>query len=146
MNTMGVSEAAVLIPFNGVWLALTTEQFRVALEQGHALMGAPATAIAPPAEEKVLDAKGMECGTAIPATWFLEQARQGKIPHIRAGKYVRFRLGEVLDALKAGPRHADRLSVGLPKPERNQRLAKGCYRVATKNRAAMRLESRKQPE
>ena len=115
MNTMGVSEAAVLIPFNGVWLALTTEQFRVALEQGQALMGVPATATAPPAEEKVLDAEGMERETAIPATWFLEQARQGKIPHIRAGKYVRFRLGEVLDALKAGPRHADRLSVGLSK-------------------------------
>jgi len=31
------------------------------------------------------------------------------------------------------PGHADRLSVGLPKRERNQRLAKGCYRVATKN-------------
>jgi hypothetical protein len=124
----------ILIPFNGAWLALTPDQLREALGQGQALMGASTTtATAAPAEDKVLDAEGMERETAIPASWYLEQARQGKIPHIRAGKYVRFRLNEVLDTLKADPRHADRLSVHVPKPALNQRPTKGCYRVATKN-------------
>jgi len=37
--------------------------------------------------------------TGIPRTWFLEQARQNKIPHLRAGKYVRFKLSEVIAAI-----------------------------------------------
>jgi len=123
----------ILIPFQGEYLALTVEQFREAQERAHALMPAVTAPAHTPQADQVLDAAGMEKATGIPATWFLEQARRGTVPHLRAGKYVRFRLIEVLDALKADTRHTDRLSVHVPKPARNQRLAKGCYRAATKN-------------
>jgi hypothetical protein len=64
----------------------------------------PTTAAASPgagAGPILLDAEGMERATSIPASWFLEQARQGNLPHVRAGKYVRFRLADVLAALEA---------------------------------------------
>jgi excisionase family DNA binding protein len=32
----------------------------------------------------------------VPATWPLEQAREGRIPHVRLGRYVRFRREAVL--------------------------------------------------
>jgi hypothetical protein len=62
----------------------------------------------------------MEAETGIPASWFLEQARKGRIPHIRAGKYVRFKLGEVLDYLKVTSRPGDRLSAGTRKAANDQ--------------------------
>ena len=104
----------VAIAINAQWLVLTEEQFQEALTRGQTVFGhvsAQGTSETPP--ERVLDAKGMEAETGIPETWFLEHARQGSIPHIRAGKYVRFRFSEVLEALSVHPRHADRLSVDL---------------------------------
>ncbi len=123
----------VLLPFGGEFLALTHEQFEEARRRGRSLVPLAAAPAYVPQVDQLLDSEGMQTATGVPASWFLEQARQGNIPHIRAGKYVRFRLNEVLEALKSDPRHADRLSVDVPKRERNQRLAKGCYRVATKN-------------
>lgn len=122
----------VLILLGSEILALTQEQLAEARQRGQELLPVANSSLGGVHEDTVLDAEGMEGRTGIPASWYLEQARQGKIPHIRAGKYVRFRLGEVLEALKADPRHADRLSVDVSKRERIQRLAKGCYRVATK--------------
>jgi hypothetical protein len=94
-------ETVLVIPFGNNWIVLSPQQFRDALQRGQGLaeyaqnlQQAPAGA-----EDRVLDAEGMEAATGIPATWFLEQARQRRIPHIRAGKYVRFRLSEVLSAL-----------------------------------------------
>lgn len=123
----------VLILLGNELLALTQEQLAEARQRGREFLPAANTSVGGAHEDTVLAADGMESRTGIPASWFLEQARQGKIPHIRAGKYVRFRLGEVLEALKADPRHADRLSVHVPKAARDQRLGKGCYRIATKN-------------
>ena len=126
----------VIIPCNGRWLVLPEEQFREALARGQTVFGhvlAHADPETPP--ERVLDAKGMEAATKIPASWFLEQARQGKIPHVRGGKYVRFKIGEVLEALSVHPRHADRLSVVNGKRLVEQDVTRGCYHVATKKPA-----------
>ena len=88
----------VLVPFGNKCLALTRDQFREALELGRELVGPTAT---PPgangdAPEHLLTAEGMEALTEVPATWFLEQARLGRVPHHRLGKYVRFKFDEVL--------------------------------------------------
>jgi hypothetical protein len=123
----------VLIPFNGSWLVLSAEQLQEALQRGQVAFGAATSldgAEAPP--ERVLDAEGMQSETGIPASWYLEAARQGRIPHIRAGKYVRFRLGETLDALSAGARPGDRLTSTTKMRAANQSVEKPCYRAATK--------------
>lgn len=105
------NQSTVFVPFGLTWLVLSPEQFREALQRGQEFVGLvekPGQATF--AEDRVLDAEGMEAATGIPATWFLEQARQRRIPHIRAGKYVRFRLSEVLAALHLEV-HTDRRSV-----------------------------------
>lgn len=105
----------VAIPFGAHVLLLTTEQFNEALRRGKELLPQPTAHT--PASNEVLDADGMAKRTGIPASWFLEQARQNEVPHIRAGKYVRFRPQEVLDALKVEGRrkihdlHADQRTV-----------------------------------
>ena len=53
--------------------------------------------------EKLLDAEEVGTVAGIPASWFLEVARQERIPHIRAGKYVRFRMSDITAALEVRP-------------------------------------------
>ena len=93
----------VLIPFGGEHLALTLEQFREARERARTLMPQTTAPGHTPQADQVLDAEGMETATGIPASWFMEQARRGTVPHLRAGKYVRFRLNETLLALSIEP-------------------------------------------
>ncbi len=91
----------VLIPFGGEFLLLSQEQFQEALAHGREFV--PQTTAQPGYryDDMILDANGMAQATRIPASWFLEQARKNALPHLRAGKYVRFRLGEVLEFLSA---------------------------------------------
>lgn len=93
----------VLIPFGGEYLALTLEQFREAQDRARALVPTGTTPADTHQADQVLDAEGMEKVTGIPASWFMEQARRGTVPHLRAGKYVRFRLNETLLALSIEP-------------------------------------------
>jgi hypothetical protein len=119
----------VLIPFGGEFLALTTEELALARRRGHELTPS-ASAVTPVACDEVLDADAMANRTAIPASWWLEQARKGNVPHMKAGKYVRFRLNETLDAL----RHADIRSASLKKSPAAKRFAEACYHFATEKR------------
>jgi excisionase family DNA binding protein len=36
----------------------------------------------------------------VPVSWVYEQSRQGNIPTVRVGRYIRFRLKEVIDSQK----------------------------------------------
>ncbi len=89
----------VLIALGSEFLLLTLEQFQEALHRGRALVPQTSGPVVREADE-ILDADGIAERTQIPASWFLEQARQRKLCHLRAGKYVRFRLNDVLDALQ----------------------------------------------
>ena len=40
--------------------------------------------------------------TEVAESWLRSQARAGKLPHLRCGKYIKFRRGEVLAALGGG--------------------------------------------
>jgi excisionase family DNA binding protein len=54
---------------------------------------------------KLLDAKGAAELLNVPKSWVLESARNGTIPHIRLGRYVRFDPDELLrwvDSLRTG--------------------------------------------
>jgi len=96
----------VLVPFGGELLAFTRDQFEEARRRGQEL--SPAEVGQPTAQKtEILDAAEMEKRTSIPASWWLEQARKKAAPHIRAGKYVRFDLNKILDALTIGSRHED---------------------------------------
>lgn len=89
----------VIVALGAQCLALTQDQFREALERGRELIeGITATPSGAngDAPEHLLTAEGMEALTQVPASWFLEQARRGELPHHKLGKYVRFRFDEVL--------------------------------------------------
>ena len=92
-------ETMVLILFGHEYLALPQEQLQEALKRGRELVGKPAPGESVPLPDEVLTAEQMSERTHIPASWYYEAARQGKIPCIKAGKYARFRFAETLAAL-----------------------------------------------
>jgi hypothetical protein len=94
-----MTDLLLLVPFGNQCLALTSDQFHEALERGRALVGSTATA--PPSNggepERLLTTSEISEVTGIPGPWFQVQARLGLIPHVKLGKYVRFRFGEVVE-------------------------------------------------
>ncbi len=87
----------ITLEFGGQVLALTDEEFEVARLRGLEMM--------PPGsghtrESEILDASGMEAATGVPATWWAQAAREGTVPYLKLGKYVRFNLRESLAAAK----------------------------------------------
>lgn len=93
-----MTESLVLVPFGDRFLGLTSEEFKAALERGRVLDGSTATPYGANADapEYLCTAEEMEERTKVGASWFLEQARRGVLPHHKLGKYVRFRFDEVL--------------------------------------------------
>jgi len=103
--------ANILIPFGAEFLVLTAEQFEAARELGRTLVPVALPGPETTPRDEILDAEGMERRTGIPDSWWLEQARHNAIPHIRAGKYVRFNLMETLAAVRREPMYTDKRSV-----------------------------------
>jgi hypothetical protein len=120
----------VLIALGSEFLLLTFEQFQEALQRGRALVPQASEPVTRELDE-ILDADGMAEKTQIPASWFLEQARQYKLPHLRVGKYVRFEVAKVLEMLRVSPdTRTDGPHVGR-KNTRAQAVSGACYHSAT---------------
>jgi hypothetical protein len=100
-----VTGELILIPFGRRILAFSGEDFKKALTLGQEIAGIADTEPASFATEKLMDAEGAREMTGIPSSWFLEAARQGRIPYIKAGKYVRFRMTDLIEALEVRPGH-----------------------------------------
>ena len=92
----------VLLPLaGGECIALEPDQFAQARERAREVLGPVwgtdrGAGAATQGPERLLMASEISEATGVPGPWFLEQARQGQIPHVKFGKYVRFRLGEVV--------------------------------------------------
>jgi excisionase family DNA binding protein len=55
--------------------------------------------------ERLLTAEELAVRLGVPAKWPLREARAGRIPHVRLGRYVRFDSGDVdrwLESVKSG--------------------------------------------
>lgn len=91
----------VLIPLPGVGtLELPRDVYERHLRPLAAL--APAAVPAPSQTARaLLDAKGVASALSLPVSWVREKARQGAIPSEKAGRYVRFDLVAVRQALNA---------------------------------------------
>ena len=90
----------VLVPLpDGRSLAMDIEVYREALARGQAMLPASVTSQSDTAVE-VLDADGMAERTNVSASWWLEAARRGDVPHLKLGRYVRFDLAAALAALE----------------------------------------------
>lgn len=85
----------VLIPVNGEWLAFDRDEFDRARRRAAELIGQPAPANAAPAAFRLLTAKQMEEATGIPASWFMRQASERRIPAHKWGRYWLFDPAEI---------------------------------------------------
>ena len=54
-----------------------------------------------PSPAPLLDAKGAAELLNVPPSWILAEARAGRIPHVRLGRYVRFDADELANWAKA---------------------------------------------
>lgn len=88
----------VLIPLGNRALGLTREEFAAALERGRDFTTPQQTHVDRGDSESLLTAEELQAKTGVPASWYLEQARTGAIPHVRLGKYRRFLLTEVVES------------------------------------------------
>lgn len=117
---------------DGVLLALGPDELRVARLRAQEAWGstvgpsAPVAAngVAPAAPEALLDDRAMEAATGVAASWWANAARRDEVPHYRIGRWVRFRLSEVVGQ---GPRkgrrvigHAHQASAAPP-PKRRKK-------------------------
>ena len=50
--------------------------------------------------DQLLTAEELAEQLKVPVSWVYEQSRQGKIPTVRVGRYVRFSLEQILESLK----------------------------------------------
>ena len=96
----------VLIPFGDRVLALPRDVFEVALREGdqltHEALGAATTNtskdILPHADAaRLLTAVEAAVALSVDASWLLRQAREGRIDHVRLGKFVRFRPSTIIE-------------------------------------------------
>jgi hypothetical protein len=94
-------ENVLLLHAGGGWLALTEVQWRDATRRAAELLALVPSSPRQPAADAVgspiVDAERASEVTGVPPAWWLAQARAGKVPYFRLGKYVRFSLQEVLD-------------------------------------------------
>jgi len=89
-----VHNTVVLVPLSdGRSLALELDAYQAALERAN-------TITLPSVSDEIVDAAGMEARTQVPSTWWLEAARRDDVPHLRCGKYVRFRVTEAIAAME----------------------------------------------
>jgi hypothetical protein len=89
----------VLIPFPGLGtLTMTREQFDSALSAGSALSPSSTGSQTSPSTGELVDANVLETRTGVPASWWMAQARCGRIPFTKIGRRVRFDAHEVLNS------------------------------------------------
>jgi len=98
----------VLIPFGNRLLCLPREAFEAALREGATVAGTivesdDAAAAAQPREpvgSGLLTAEAAAAVLSVDARSLLRQAREGRIPHFRVGRYVRFDPAVIADACR----------------------------------------------
>jgi hypothetical protein len=84
----------VLIPLPGVGtLLLDGDAYRAALTAGAEMTAGAAPS--PAAAEPLLDADQAAAQMNVTARWLEDSARAGIIPHVKLGKFTRFRVSEI---------------------------------------------------
>lgn len=104
-------ESMVVVPFGSEFLALPPDDFKKALELGRVLMPAQMKPDSDQVNNRIVDAAGAAEITGVPESWFEERARRGDIPHLKFGKYVRFRIADVLEAASSRQQNAKHIAV-----------------------------------
>lgn len=99
----------VLIPFGSEVLVLLPDEFEAARARGRELLQ-PAPVALPSAE--LVDAAEMARRSGKPASWWMRQARERRVPFRRLGRSVRFEPDTALAAVAADRRVIPDGSIG----------------------------------
>lgn len=111
-NLLTNNNNIILIPFGENILALSWAEFNQAIQRGKEVMGTTSTTTVTSHngnDNKLINANGASKMTGVPASWFLESARKNIIPHIKLGKYVRFRMGDIIEAMEKRPKTTSKI-------------------------------------
>lgn len=93
-----MSEDRVLIPLPGIGtLALSRAAFEAALAEGSTAL--PSPAIDAPDAEPLIDAGQLAAALSLPQTWIEDRTRRNELPHVRAGRWIRYSRRAVEQAL-----------------------------------------------
>lgn len=95
----------IFIPYGPGFLQLTGEEYTAILARGLAPGPNVAPAVAPVGAAQLLDSRQLSALLGVGDTLLEQMARDGRLPAVRIGKFLRFDPSEVLRILKAG--HAD---------------------------------------
>ena len=102
-NHMGEPLVYLVVPGIGP-LGLTSAALREARARGLDLLGdaevAPALTAETSNEAQLVTTKSLAKTLSLPTSCLYEYARSGRIPSVRVGKHVRFRISDVLAALQ----------------------------------------------
>ena len=113
----------IIIPFGNRLIVLSDEELQAALRRGDELSGQLIPASRHASEnEPLLTAEEISQKTGIPASWFLERARRGKIPFVRLGKYIRFKMQDIDKQSEKHNGHKARMALSDRKPIKKQGL------------------------
>jgi hypothetical protein len=82
----------IVLPLPGIG----TLELPADIYEQHLVRATAAVPAARETESELVDAEQLEERTRIPASWWMSQARERRIPFRKFGKYVRFNLEEVL--------------------------------------------------
>jgi hypothetical protein len=114
MNPESTQDSFILIPFGDSFLAVTPNEIKTAKERARAIMGdAPGPTSNGNHGPEIVGAEEAEKLTSIPASWYLEQARKNRIPHLRFGKYVRFKLKDIIEHVERSAKQ--KAKAGFPR-------------------------------
>ncbi len=80
---------------DGRWLILDREAFAAALAAGAEMMAAAAPSPTNSAAEPLLAADQAAAQMNVTARWLEDSARAGIIPHVKLGRFIRFRVSEI---------------------------------------------------
>lgn len=113
-------------------LALTTDDVQRALSRADRVLPVERLGtggVASVTTEPLLDAEGIGAATGTAASWWLAAANRDDVPHYRIGRFVRFRLSEILEAApkigkrrQVGREHKAAAAVPILQPSRKQRM------------------------
>jgi excisionase family DNA binding protein len=116
----GFAVNRVCIPLpDGRWLALDHETFAAALAAGAEIMAGSSPSPALAASEPLLDADQAAAQLNVTARWLEDSARAGIIPHVKLGRFIRFKVSEIAAHCRVEgapiPGSTDSQSVGHPR-------------------------------
>ncbi len=95
-----MSDALYLLASPAGWIALDGAELQRALDRAASLTTNASTAMNTTASDSatpaLLTADEMAQQTGVPSSWWMTQARERRLPHVRIGRRVRFNAAEVL--------------------------------------------------